>query len=79
MQFNAGIITVFAGFAAATPLVEKRALCSSSFDTAQCCELSIDGLAVVTCDTRMFPDLPPFCSASLPGILFNCASSCYEL
>jgi hypothetical protein len=56
MQFSAFIIAAFAGLAIASPLIEERVtrLCSSALDTAQCCTISVDGVADLECESRTF-------------------------
>lgn len=59
MQFQTIVAALFAGLAVASPLIQERApLCSSSLDTAQCCDASVDGVLVLECSTRMRRPFP---------------------
>jgi hypothetical protein len=66
MQFTAFILAAFAGLAAAGPIQERQlGLCSSALDTAQCCDLSVDGVLVLNCESRTSTSLHrPFQSPS---------------
>ncbi|KAE8440432.1 hypothetical protein EG329_007615 [Mollisiaceae sp. DMI_Dod_QoI] len=50
MQFSTIIMSLFAGLAAASPLEKRQlGLCSSAIDSAQCCDVSVDGIANLNC------------------------------
>jgi len=52
MQFLIFLVAFFASLATASPLQERQVgLCSSAFDTALCCDFSVDGVANLNCDT----------------------------
>ncbi|KAB8298616.1 hypothetical protein EYC80_000795 [Monilinia laxa] len=50
MQFTTTtLIAIFSAVAAASPLQPRSSLCSSTVDTAQCCDVSVSGIANVNC------------------------------
>lgn len=56
MRFSTVVLAAFAGLAATTPLVERQAfVCSNGLDTPVCCGTDVDGVADLTCESRMSP------------------------
>ncbi|KAA8569836.1 hypothetical protein MFRU_064g00430 [Monilinia fructicola] len=50
MQFIATtFIAILSAVAAASPLQSRSGLCSSALDTAQCCDVSVAGVANLNC------------------------------
>jgi len=56
MQYSSIVITLFASLATASPLQKPQfGLCSSAFDTAQSCDVCVDDVANLDCDSRLSP------------------------
>ncbi|KAE9366297.1 hypothetical protein N431DRAFT_430416 [Stipitochalara longipes BDJ] len=52
MQYSTILFTLLASLAAASPLQERQfGLCSSALDTTQCCDVSVDGVANLNCNS----------------------------
>ncbi|KAN0090097.1 Fungal hydrophobin domain containing protein [Hyaloscypha variabilis] len=52
MQYSSIVITLFASLATASPLQKPQfGLCSSAFDTAQSCDVCVDDVANLDCDS----------------------------
>ncbi|CZR67417.1 related to magnaporin protein [Phialocephala subalpina] len=73
MQFSIIAVAFFAGLAAAVPAVDitkrQSGLCSSALDSAQCCDLSVDGIANLNCAT------PSPAPTSVAAFKSTCAAS----
>ncbi|KAF7195398.1 Cryparin [Pseudocercospora fuligena] len=66
MQF---ILLAFAALAAASPLLEKRAVCPA-LDTPLCCQLDVEGLVDTPCET-------PDDATTKAAFTASCASTGY--
>jgi hypothetical protein len=52
MQFTTFAFAAFAALASAAAIEKRAPLCASSLDTPQCCQLSVLGVADVSCSAR---------------------------
>jgi len=72
MQFSTVIVSLFGSLAVASPLIQERAsVCSSALDTPQCCQVGVDGVVELTCESRMLAYVIPHMNNKL--IIFVCS------
>src|SRR4051794_38252735 len=49
------LLTLTTAFPLIGSPLEKRSNCASALDTPQCCQLGVDGVLELTCESRLFP------------------------
>lgn len=69
MQFSTLFLTtLLATLGSASPFEKRQfGLCSSALDSAECCDVSVDGVANLNCASRMFSLFPTLLQESRIG------------